>query len=287
MTTIKYLVLNETKFVSIKGQDIKDFLQGIITNDINKCDKKVIYSCLLTPQGKFLSDFFIIPCKDYYIIEINKTFIDSFISKLKLYKLRSNVDIQLIENLTSIVVLQSSIDKSLELGSIISNNDFIEYVDPRNINLGNKIIIKNDLIESLVLSDKYELINLQAYEKIMIENLIPNSLKDLIIEKSLLLENNFERINALDWKKGCYIGQELTARMKYRALLKKSLRLVKIDSGEVNSNDQVFLDNNNIGKITSIIENSGLAILRIEEANKAKKNNIFLKTVNGKIRIVD
>ena len=58
MTTSKYLVLNETKFISIKGRDIKDFLQGIITNDINKCDKKVIYSCLLTPQGKFLSDFF-------------------------------------------------------------------------------------------------------------------------------------------------------------------------------------------------------------------------------------
>ena len=287
MTTNKYLVLNETKFISIKGRDIKDLLQGIITNDINKCDKKVIYSCLLTPQGKFLSDFFIIPLEDYYIFEINKAFIDIFISKLKLYKLRSNVEIQEVQNLTSIAIVKSSIDRSLELGFLISNDDFIEYVDPRNLNLGHKIIIKNDLVDKFIDSKKYELMSLQNYEKIMIENLIPNSTKDLIIEKSLLLENNFDNINALDWDKGCYIGQELTARMRYRAILKKSLRLIKLNSGKVLAGDAVFFDKNNIGQITSIIDELGLAMIKIKDANLAKKNNSILSTTNGKISIVN
>ena len=287
MTTSKYLVLNETKFISIKGRDIKDFLQGIITNDINKCDKKVIYSCLLTPQGKFLSDFFIIPLEDHYIFEINKAFIDIFISKLKLYKLRLNVEIQEVQNLTSIAIVKSSIDRSLELGFLISNDDFIQYVDPRNLNLGFKIIIKNDLVDNFINSKKYELMSLQNYEKIMIENLIPNSTKDLIIEKSLLLENNFDNINALDWDKGCYIGQELTARMRYRALLKKSLRLIKLNSGKILAGDAVFFDKNNIGQITSIIDEIGLAMIKIKDADLAKKNNSILSTTNGKISIVN
>ena len=81
MTTSKYIILNDSKFISIKGEDNKDFLQGIITNDVHKCHNKVIYSCLLTPQGKFLSDFFVIPFKDLFLIEINKKFFDDFIAK--------------------------------------------------------------------------------------------------------------------------------------------------------------------------------------------------------------
>ena len=287
MTTSKYIVLNETNFVSIKGKDIKDFLQGIITNDINKCQKKVIYSCLLTPQGKFLSDFFVIPIEDYYIVEINKAFFETFISKLKIYKLRSNVEIQEIQNLISVIILNTPIDKSLELGSMQLNNDYIEYVDPRNLNLGKKIIIKNDLIDKYIISNNYEKMNPNDYEKIMIENLIPNSTKDLKVEKSLLLENNFENINAIDWNKGCYIGQELTARMKYRALLKKSLRLIKIDSGKVDSEDEVLFENNNIGKITSIVENYGLALLKIQESEKSIDDSLILNTKNGKIKIIN
>ena len=287
MTTSKYIVLNETNFVSIKGKDIKDFLQGIITNDINKCHKKVIYSCLLTPQGKFLSDFFVIPIEDYYIVEINKAFFETFISKLKIYKLRSNVEIQEIQNLISVIILNTPIDKSLELGSMQLNNDYIEYVDPRNLNLGKKIIIKNDLIDKYIISNNYERMNPNDYEKIMIENLIPNSTKDLKVEKSLLLENNFENINAIDWNKGCYIGQELTARMKYRALLKKSLRLIKIDSGKVDSEDEVLFENNNIGKITSIVENYGLALLKIQESEKSINDSLILNTKNGKIKIIN
>ena len=287
MTTSKYIVLNEAKFVSIKGQDNKDFLQGIITNDINKCDKKAIYSCLLTPQGKFLSDFFVILHNDSYLIEINQKFFNDFITKLKLYKLRSKIEIEEINYLTSLIVMDNSSDKNLEAGLIISKSEHIKFVDPRNINLGHRVIIKNELVDKLINSNNLKLVNIKEYQKIMIQNLIPNSLNDLVVNKSLLLENNFDQINALDWSKGCYVGQELTARMKYRALLKKSLRLIKVNSGKVQPGHQIFLENKNIGQITSMIEDNGLAMIKIEDANYVKKNNIILSTTEGKINIIN
>ena len=287
MTTSKYIVLNEVKFVSIKGQDNKDFLQGIITNDINKCNKKVIYSCLLTPQGKFLSDFFIIPFKDSFLIEINKKFFDDFITKLKLYKLRSKIDIEEINYLTSLIIINKSDHNAPQEGFIISNDEYIEYVDPRNINLGHRILIKNELVDKLIISNQFILADVKEYQKIMIQNLIPNSISDLVINKSLLLENNFEHINALDWDKGCYIGQENTARMKYRALLKKSLRIIKVCSGTVKSGDQIFLEDKNIGNITSIVEDTGLAMIKIEDAEYSKKNDRILLTSTGKIKIIN
>lgn len=287
MTTSKYIVLNEVKFVSIKGQDYKDFLQGIITNDINKCDKGAIYSCLLTPQGKFLSDFFIIPFKNSLLIEINQKFIDNFISKLKIYKLRSNIEIEPLNNLTSVVILDTPINKSLNEGLIISSTEYIKYVDPRNKNLGHKVLIKNELVDKLIKTSNLKLTNIKEYQKIMIKNLIPNSLNDLVVNKSLLLENNFDQINALDWNKGCYIGQELTARMKYRALLKKSLRLIKVNSGNVKSGDQIFLEDKNIGHITSIVEDVGLAMIKIVDAKYSKKNDSILLTSTGKIKIIN
>ena len=286
MTTGKYIVLKEAKFLFIKGKDNKDFLQGIITNDINKCNKKVIYSCLLSPQGKFLSDFFIIPFNDSFLIEINQKFFNDFIAKLKLYKLRSNINIEETNDFTSVVIINNSSSNSTEEGQIIFNKEYIEYVDPRNKNLGNRVVIKPELIDNLIKSKNYSLSNTNEYQKIMIQNLIPNSLNDLIVNKSLLLENNFDQINALDWDKGCYVGQEITARMKYRALLKKSIRTVEIISGSIMPGNKIFYNNNTIGEIISCINNLGIAMLKIEDANDAFNNKNVLKTDSASLKII-
>ncbi len=286
MTTGKYIVLKEAKFLFIKGKDNKDFLQGIITNDINKCNKKVIYSCLLSPQGKFLSDFFIIPFNDSFLIEINQKFFNDFIAKLKLYKLRSNINIDETNDFASVVFINNSSSNSTEEGQIIFNKEYIEYVDPRNKNLGNRLVIKEELIDNLIKSKNYSLSNINEYQKIMIQNLIPNSLNDLIVNKSLLLENNFDQINALDWDKGCYVGQEITARMKYRALLKKSIRSVEIISGSMMPGNKVFYNNNIIGEITSCLNNLGIAMLKIEDANDAFNNKNVLKTDSASLKII-
>ena len=120
----------------------------------------------------------------------------------------------------------------------------------------------------------------------MIKNLVPYTTKDLIINKSLLLENNFDKINAIDWVKGCYVGQEITARMKYRALLKKSIRAVEIISGRTMPGNKIFYNTNIIGEIISCINNLGIAMLKIEDANNAFKNNKVLKTDSASLKII-
>ncbi len=119
------------------------------------------------------------------------------------------------------------------------------------------------------------------------KNLIPFSPNDLFINKSLILENNFEKINAIDWKKRCYVGQEITARMKYRALLKKGIRTLEIISGNANPGNKILHNQNTIGEIISCINNLAIAILKIEDANFAFKNNKTLKTEFASLKIIN
>lgn len=277
MKKCNFIKLKESKFIVISGDDCKDFLQSIVTNDINKCDdNKSIYSCLLTPQGKFIADFFVTFYNDGYLIEINEKFFNDFINKLKIYKLRSKIEIKENKSFLSIVVLENNLLEE-------SSDKIIYFKDPRKENIGIKYYIKESILNDVITKFNLNEINFKIYRQKLMRNLIPYSVEDLIVNKSLLLENNFEHINALDWNKGCYIGQENTARMKYRALLKKSIRLIKIQSGIVKSGDQIFFNEKNIGQITSIIENIGLAMIKIEEAN----NNKILLTTKGKIRVMN
>ncbi|PPR47025.1 MAG: tRNA-modifying protein YgfZ [Alphaproteobacteria bacterium MarineAlpha5_Bin9] len=287
MLTGKYIILNDIKFLFIKGVDKYEFMQSIITNDINKTNNKVIYSCLLSPQGKFLSDFFISLNNEGFIIEINEIYLKDFIKKLDLYKLRSKVEIINNNDFKLLIILNSSINPNLEEGDFIDSNKTIHYVDPRNKKLGTRLIIKKNDIEKYI--EKQNLIKTDEniYLQLMIENKIPNSIYDLEINKSLLLENNFENINAIDWNKGCYIGQEITARMKYRALIKKSLTTFDLTSGKINKGDNIFHNEKNVGIVKSVVNSKGLALIRKDSLEFSKNQNIYLNTKNGQIKIIN
>ena len=123
--------------------------------------------------------------------------------------------------------------------------------------------------------------------KLLIKNLIPFSPNDLMVNKSLLLEYNFDKINAIDWDKGCYVGQEITARMKYRALLKKSIRAVEIISGNVKLGNKIFNNQNAIGEIISCFNHLAIAMLKIDDANDFFKNNKILKTEFASLKIIN
>ena len=125
MTIYNFLNLKESSFVMIAGDDRLDFLQGIITNDIRKCgENSPIYSCMLSPQGKFLCDFFIIKLKDSYLLEINSAFLKDFLQKLKIYKLRSKVEI--IQNTNYLSIVLMNYPEKFE------HFDSISFIDPRN-----------------------------------------------------------------------------------------------------------------------------------------------------------
>ena len=251
-----YIKNTFSKFIEIKGKDSINFLQGLITNDINKCNNEhvLIYSCFLSPQGKFLADFFISKYKNFFLIEIHEKYFDVFYDKLKIYKLRSDVEFNENIDLLSFMIFNSQ--------DLVFNKSIVLFDDPRNKNLGKKIYLDKNSLDLEIFTNLNELKN-EKYKEYLIKNLVPHSPDDLIENKSLLLENNFQNINAIDWDKGCYIGQEITARMKYRSLLKKKIYLLEMVSGNINIDDDIILDEVNIGKVISKVDKYILCMLKI------------------------
>tara|TARA_B110000116_G_scaffold271067_1_gene290751 strand:- start:251 stop:1099 length:849 start_codon:yes stop_codon:yes gene_type:complete len=268
-----YIKNNFSKFIEISGQDRATFLQGLITNDIRKCKdiKNSIYSCLLSPQGKFLADFFIVNLNNHYLIEINEKFFESFFSKLKIYKLRSKVEFNVNKDLISLIFFTKNIN------NINNINNNILFTDPRNAKLGYKSYI-NKKSNNLEMISKFKEYTYDFYKIILMQNLVPNSINDLIENKSLLLENNFQNINAIDWEKGCYIGQEITARMKYRALLKKQIYILELISGNINQDEDIVVKNINIGNVISKLDKYVLCMLKINFAEDKNLNKKQIKT---------
>ena len=271
--TVPYFYRNHnSQFLSIEGKDSGTFLQNLITNDINKCSEdNFLYSCLLSPQGKFLSDFFIFKKDERYLIETHSFFYEKLLKKLNLYKLKSMVNINEVTNLHSYSVF----------GYLKTDQDtFIFNTDPRNKNIGLKLIhLKNNP----KILDNLNEINEEKYHQILIQNIVPLSHYDLEENKSLLLENNFENLNSISWDKGCYVGQEITARMKYRALLKKKIYSLEIKDGSPLIGQVIKDDENEFGRIISIKNDSVLAMLKIELAEKKIDAQKQIKTDEGSI----
>ena len=269
--TVPYFYKNSnSRFLSIEGEDSNEFLQNLITNDINQCSKdNFLYSCLLTPQGKFLSDFFIFKQDERYLLETHSFFYEKLLKKLNLYKLRSKVYIKEVYNLHSYSVF----------GDLQKDQDTLIFnIDPRSTNIGLKLI---HLKKDPKILDGFNDISEEKYHEILIQNLVPLSHYDLEENKSLLLENNFENLNSISWDKGCYVGQEITARMKYRALLKKKIYSLEVKNGSPLIG-QIIKDNEHeLGKIISIKNNSILAMLKIELAEKKINTKKQIKTNEG------
>ena len=271
--SVPYFYKNRhSRFITLEGEDSSEFLQNLITNDIHKCtNENILYSCLLTPQGKFISDFFIFKKDEKYLIETHSFFYKKLLKKINLYKLRSKVLINEITNLNSYSVFG---DLKKDEGTILFTND------PRNKNIGHKLIHEQQHLE--ILNDFNE-IDEKKYHEILIQNTVPLSHYDLEENKSLLLENNFENLNSISWEKGCYIGQEITARMKYRALLKKRIYSLTVKKGSPKVEQSIKENGSNYGKIISIENKSILAMLKIELAEKKINAQQQIKTDEGLI----
>ena len=265
MTTNYFYKNTKSKFLEISGQDSVPFIQNLITNDINKCkENHFVYSCLLTPQGKFFADFFIFKNKKKYFFEVNDIFYENFLNKLNMYKLRSNINIEEIKLFYSFIIF----------GELEINNHYeILNFDPRNNNIGKKLIQYDPLIK---FNEKIIEIDEKKYHEILIKNKVPYSPFDLQENKSLLLENNFDNINAISWNKGCFVGQEITARMKYRALLKKQLYALELISGKINIGDKIIEKGVVLGEVISKANQYIFCILKIELVREKSEKKALL-----------
>ncbi len=226
-------ILKDRGVLLISGQDSKDFIQNLVTNDINKVtETQSCFSSLLTPQGKYLFDFMIVKHKDGYFLDCELNQINGLINRLNVYKLNSKIEVTNLSHKFQVVVISNekflSINNSKnQEGATIAYRDDPFFIDPRNKELGARGIVS---LEKLYLSIKKLELKLEDpknyYELSYNLGIAQINTKNLQ-EKVFGLECNFEELNGIDFKKGCYVGQENTARMKLKNKLRKKLFAVK------------------------------------------------------------
>ena len=272
-----------TNIINVSGKNIECFFQNLITNDIKELENNnVLYTALLSPQGKYLNDFFIIKLNNHYLIECNESKRESLINELKKYDIRSDIKFDVSKKYKTKVIkknkLEKSFQKKLENTNFIHCSGYAFYEDPRSKNFLIRFIFEenNSYINKLNFS------NLSEVELERIKLKIPNSDKDLEINKSFILNYNFANINALSFSKGCFIGQENTARQKYRGTQKYSLETIKLIEGKFPEiNEDIFYKHKKIGTMKSFEQEFGLCLLRNDIlANNQKeirsdKNTLF------------
>ena len=256
----KVYILDDRGILFINGGDAKEFLQNLISNDINKVNNNnSCFASLLTPQGKFLFAFIISKHKTGYFIDCEKSQIEALFKQFNTYKLRSNIEIMNLSN--EFVIAAFNKEKFLEFegakdipGYTIQYREDSILLDPRNIDLGARLIIN---LEKLYLSlKKLSLKSSEIDEYYQLSHKLGIAQKDLnkLQNKIFGIECNFEELNGIDFKKGCYVGQENTARIKLKNKLSKRLFPIQLVEGKLNENDLIYNGDNEVGKV--LIDNN-------------------------------
>ena len=281
-------ILNDRAILYINGEDAKDFLQNLISNDIGKVsDTNSCFTSLLTPQGKFLYEFIIIKHKSGFLIDCEKSQVDGLFKQLNIYKLRSQIEILNLSN--EFVVAAFSNEKFLTFdnskdqpGFTLKYREDPIFLDPRNKDLGARLIIN---LEKLYLSlKKLDLHNADINEYYSLSHklgIVPKNLNKLQ-DKLFGIECNFEELNGIDFKKGCYVGQENTARIKLKNKLSKRLFPINIINGKLHEGESIYNNENEIGKV--LIDNDyPFALIKYLDKNFDEKFDF--KTKDARINI--
>ena len=287
MNNEKVYILEDRSILYVSGDDCYEFLQNLVSNDLSKVkDDNSCFASLLTPQGKFLFEFIIIKHKSGYFIDCEKSQSEELFKQLNLYKLRSKIDLMNLSN--EFVVAAFSLKKFLEfddakqiLGYTIKYREDPILLDPRNQDLGARLIIN---LEKLYLSlKKLKLKSSDISEYYTLSHklgIVPLGLNKLQ-NKLFGVECNYEELNGIDYKKGCFVGQENTARIKHKDKLSKRLFSLELINGSVKENDIINFEGKEIGKIL-IDGNYPFGLIKFKELNL---DTTKLNTESGSLKI--
>lgn len=220
------------KIIRVTGEDRVEFLQGLVTNDVTRAP---CWAAMLTPQGKYLADFLIVPGDDALLLDVDAGLADDLIRRLSMYKLRSRVELQ-------------PTDMTVARGTGPVPDGAI--ADPRHDALGWRDYGQTGDDGS-------------DWDAIRVEHCIPETLIELIPNETFILEAGFERLHGVDFRKGCYVGQEVTARMKHKAELRKGLTTLRVE-GEAPVDTQITRDGRAVGTLFTQSGGRGLAHVRFD-----------------------
>ena len=232
------IYLSDRTLIKVSGEEARQFLQGLITNDINKLNADMaLYAAMLTAQGKYLFDFIIYEINGDIVLDVVASRAEELVKKLKIYKLRSKVDIALMP----------------DFKVYYDTDDGI--VDPRTVKMGKRYISDEDVTETG---------SMEEYETLRLQVGVPGA-GDLMAEDSFIMQNNFEDLHGVDFQKGCYVGQEIVARTKYKGGVRKSLFKVESDATLPAGGEKIMAGNKAIGEMRSSLGHIGLAQCEIAD----------------------
>jgi folate-binding protein YgfZ len=237
--------LPERAAIRIAGEDRVPFLQGLVSNDVAEAAPgRAVWSALLTPQGKWLADFFILSDGNRLLLDAERGQVPMLLQRLSRFRLRSKVTIAEATELS----IHAAWDGA-------PRTDAIAAPDPRLPEAGWRILSPTPLPTNATDAD---------WDRHRLALGLPDGSRDLESDKTVLLEAGFDELNGVSWTKGCYMGQELTARTKYRGLVKRRLAPVAIDGPPPSPGTPVFRDTAEIGTMRSGRDRLGLALLRLD-----------------------
>jgi folate-binding protein YgfZ len=260
--------------LAVEGPDTRDFLQGLVSNDVHRVGSdRAVYAALLTAQGRYLHDFFIAALGEALHLDCEAARRDDLKRRLSIYRLRSKVTLGDATDRLAVAVIYGpgALDRlglPVEPGRARPFGDGIAYVDPRLPGLGARALLPRDSAAAVLRDAGLAEGDPAGYDHLRLSLGVPDGSRDLPVEKAILLENGFDELHGVDWNKGCYIGQELTARTKYRGLVRKRLMPVEIDGPAPAPGTPLLFDGQEAGEMRNAVDGLGLAMIRLEYLEK-------------------
>ena len=269
-----FVVLDDRGVLAVSGDDRQAFLQGLVSNDVARLGAaRAVYAALLTAQGRYLHDFIMVATGEAIWLDAEAARLADLRRRLSVYRLRSKVSLDELPDLAVAAVFGDGALAALGLpaaaGTARLFGNGLALVDPRLAQFGARCILPRTELRPALAALGLAEADFAAYDRLRLGLGVPDGSRDLVVDKSLLLESGFDELNGVDWQKGCYIGQELTARTKYRGLVKRRLFPVRIDGAAPAPGTILTLDGKEAGEMRSSRGDLGLALLRLEAATQA------------------
>jgi len=277
MTSRCYAFLDGRGVLEIAGADRQVFLQGLVSNDVRKVGPRcAIYAALLTPQGKYLHDFFLVEHGEAIYLDGERARLPDLRRRLSMFKLRAKVTLADASDRFTVAVAfgdgaSAKLGLPADLGAAARFGTGIVYTDPRLVELGARAMLPRSDGSHALEAAGLSRVEPADYDRLRLSLGVPDGSRDLVVEKAILLEAGFDELHGVDWDKGCYMGQELTARTKYRGLIKKRLMPVKVDGPLPEPGTIVKLGDHEAGEMRSGRDDRALALLRLEALDEAAK----------------
>jgi len=265
-----HVLLDDRGILAVSGEEAVTFLQGLVSNDVARvAPDRAVYAALLTPQGKFLHDFFIARSGDALLIDCEGKRRDDLYQRLRRYRLRSKVTLQDVTDVWTVGLLVgdgAAAAAGLE-GTVGAAGPFgggVAFVDPRLPELGVRALLPRAGAAAALAATGLPAGDRADRDRRRMALGVPEGSDELPVDKAFLLENGFDELHGVDWNKGCYVGQELTARTKYRGLVRRRLLPVEFEGTAPDPGTAVRRDGKEVGEIRAVRRDRGLAMLRLE-----------------------